>query len=323
MKPATSTHRDTAAQTPAAAPGSPETPASPAAGAVETACATSIAETAFGCRRDFLNNRFVYVVISPRARGLAAGINFNPDKRCNFNCVYCEVDRTIPPRETRLDVEVAAAELLRTLALVHSGELKNRPEYQALPADLLSLRHVSLSGDGEPTLCPNFAEALQAFVHVRALGRFPFFKLVLITNATGLHLPNVQQSMKFLTKQDEIWAKLEVGTEAHFETLNKPDPGITLEKVMENILLVGRQRRIVIQSLFPVLAGREPQPLEIEDYVARLNELKAAGAQIGLVQIYSATRPVVSQHCTHLPLKALSRIAQIVRIETGLPVEVF
>ena len=65
----------------------------------------AIPETAFGCPRDFLNNRFVYAVISARAHGLSLGVNMSPDKLCNFNCLYCEVDRRTPPREAKLDVD--------------------------------------------------------------------------------------------------------------------------------------------------------------------------------------------------------------------------
>ena len=56
-------------------------------------------ETAFGSPRDFLDNRFVYAVVSPRARGLSVGINLCPDKNCNFQCVYCEVHRNGEVRE--------------------------------------------------------------------------------------------------------------------------------------------------------------------------------------------------------------------------------
>ncbi|HWY78701.1 MAG TPA: radical SAM protein [Verrucomicrobiae bacterium] len=280
-------------------------------------------ETAFGCPRQFLDNRFVYVVVSPRAHGLSIGVNMNPDKRCNFGCIYCEADRSIPSGETRLDVEIATAELTRTLALVLSGQLQQHPYYAAFPPELLQLRHVLLSGDGEPTLCPDFGEALEGIIHVRAQGRFPFFKIVLATNATGLDLPQVRQSFKFLTRQDEIWAKLDAGTEAQFQTLNVPEAGITLEKILSNILLVGRQRPIIIQSLFPNIDGNEPTEGEIEAYTNRLRELKEGGAQVSLVQIYSATRPVAGRVCSHLPLKVLSRIAQIVRLETGLRVEVY
>ena len=59
------------------------------------------AGTAFGSPRDFLGNRFVYAVVSPRARGLSIGVNLNPDRECNFDCAYCEVDRHQRPRESR------------------------------------------------------------------------------------------------------------------------------------------------------------------------------------------------------------------------------
>src|SRR4051812_22201543 len=121
-------------------------------------------QTAFGCPRDFLNNRFVYTVVSPRARGLSIGINMNPDKRCNFDCIYCEVDRAIEPPESELDINVMAAELQQTLSLVQSGRLRERPYYQIMGSELLKLRHVALSGDGEPTLSPNFGEAVQTVV---------------------------------------------------------------------------------------------------------------------------------------------------------------
>ena len=57
--------------------------------------------------------------------------------------------------------------------------------------------------------------------------------------------------------------------------------------------------------------------------VLRLKELKAAGAQIKLVQVYSAHRPPRQGNCEHLPLKTLSLIARRVREVAGLKAEVF
>lgn len=278
-------------------------------------------ETAFGSPRDFLDNRFVYVVVSSRARGLSVGVNMNPDKKCNFNCCYCEVHRNEPLREQSLDVDVMAAELKNTLTLVSEGRLRERPWYQTLPDELLQLRHVALSGDGEPTLAPNFAEAVQAVVHVRALGGFPFFKIVLSTNATGLDSPEVQRGLKFLSASDEIWAKLDGGSQAY---LNKVDgTNFPVEKIFSNILHLAKQRPVIIQSLFPALNHEEPPLEEIEQYAQRLLELKTRGANIPLVQIYSATRPFPNSNCSHLPLKTLSRIAHTVRQVAGLKAEVF
>ncbi|MGD0744410.1 MAG: radical SAM protein [Verrucomicrobiota bacterium] len=281
----------------------------------------AVRETAFDRPRDFLNNRFVYVVISPRAHGLSLGVNMNPDERCDYDCVYCEVDRRTAPRETVLDVDVMGDELRRTLAFVHQGRLRERPAYQTLPDELLQLRHVALSGDGEPTLSPNFTEAVQAVVRVRALGGNPFFKIVLITNATGLDRPQVQEGLKHLTKSDEIWTKLDGGTQAFLNRVNRGS--VSLEKVSKNILSLARQRPVIIQSLFPAINGEEPPLEEIEQYARRLKELKADGAQISLVQIYSAARPMSHAECGHLPLKTLSQIAHTVRQVAGLKAEVF
>ena len=279
------------------------------------------ADTASGCARDFLGNRFVYVVISARAGGLSIGLNMNPDKCCNFDCVYCEVNRLAPPTGHELDVAVMAAELEKTLVLIHSGGIRQLPGYGGLSADLLRLRHVAFSCDGEPTLCPHFAEAVQEVVHVRARRVLPFFKLVLITNGTGLDSTTVQDGLRYFTREDEIWIKLDAGTQDCMDRVNRSD--VPLDKVMENTWLIGRKRPIIIQSLFPLLHGWEPLPEEVDEYIQRLHELKDGGAMISLVQIYSATRPTAHPDCGHIPLQSLARICRRIKTETGLTAEVF
>ena len=78
-------------------------------------------ETAFGRPRNSLNNRFVYAVISQRARGLSIGVNLNPDKGCNFDCVYCEVDRDNADGKKKVDVKGMSAELESLLSVVAKG----------------------------------------------------------------------------------------------------------------------------------------------------------------------------------------------------------
>lgn len=292
----------------------------------ETSTSESIGDLAkgaavFGYPRDPLRNRFVYVTISSRARGLSIGVNLNPDQRCNFDCAYCEVDRRVPPTDQSLDLDVLADELKATLASMTGGHLFKQPPYSRVPASLLRLRHVAISGDGEPTLCPRFREAVETIVHVRATSGGPFFKIVLITNASNLDAAQVQEGVRLFTRDDEIWVKLDVGTQDHMDLVNKSE--VPMEKILANILLVARQRPVVVQSLFPALNGCAPSEGDIEQYIQRLKELTLAGAQISLVQIYSATRPTVNSECGHLPLRTLSRIMQTVRSQTGLKVEIF
>jgi wyosine [tRNA(Phe)-imidazoG37] synthetase (radical SAM superfamily) len=275
----------------------------------------------FGSARDFLENRFVYLLISERAGGLSVGVNMNPDKRCDFDCLYCEVDRRHRSLQPVLEVEVMAAELQQTLLNIHDGTLASHPRYALLAPELRVLRHVTLSGDGEPTLCPQFKEAVEVVAHVRATGRVPFFKLVLLTNASGVHRDEVQAGLRMLTREDEVWVKLDGGTEDYLRRVNRTR--LPLQQVMNNILMLATQRSVVIQSLFPAIDGAEPSAEEIRQYALRLKELKEAGAQISLVQVYSATRPIVHPECSHLPLKTLSRIAHTVRTLTRLDTEVF
>jgi wyosine [tRNA(Phe)-imidazoG37] synthetase (radical SAM superfamily) len=274
----------------------------------------------FGYARDFLGQRFVYLAISPRARGLSVGINLNPDKRCTFNCIYCEVDRSLPGLELNIDCDVAQRELEQTLALVNGGKILERAPYNSLPRDLLTLRHVALIGDGEPTVCPNFLEVVETVVHVRARGLHPFFKIVLITNASHLDTPQVQAGLSLFTIKDEIWAKLDAGTQADLDRIN--ESSVPLPKILDNIQLTARKRPVIIQSLFSLVDGQVPTADQISEYVDRLNELKQGGANIPLVQIYSATRPVHSQRIQHLPLRTMRQIADTVRNVAGLRAEV-
>jgi len=240
-------------------------------------------EAAFGYPRDFLANQFVYLVVSPRARGLSVGVNLNPVVNCTFNCMYCEVDRTKPSRAMNLDVERMVQELRTTLLLAHEGGLRAIAGYAQFPEDLLAVRHVTLSGDGEPTIAGNFVEATEAIIHLRALGQVPPFKIVLVTNSTALDQPQVQRGLKYLTKDDEVWAKLDAGTQRYLSRVNGTN--IPIEKILANILGLARRRPVVIQSLFPSIHRKGPSSYEIEQYARRLNELSQQGANISMVQI--------------------------------------
>lgn len=273
-----------------------------------------------GRARHFLGNSFVYLLLSHRAQGLSIGVSVNPDRYCNFHCAYCDVDRSRQTECQPLELPQLTAELRRTLALVQEGRVREVPAYRSLPDQLLALRHVAISGDGEPTLCPHFPEALESIVHLRALGQVPYFKLVVLTNGSGLHVPEVHESLRHLPLTDEVWVKLDAGTQAYMNKVNRTD--VPLARVLENILGLARHRHIIIYSTFCSLNGETPSLEEIEHYADRLTELSKAGAQISLVQICSANHDGDVQ-VRHLPLKRLSAIARTVQRLTGLRAEVF
>src|SRR5207253_10281927 len=101
--------------------------------------------------RTWQANRYVYPVISRRSQGLSIGVNLNPDKVCNFDCIYCCVDRSEPPVVREVDLAVLRDELDHALTLADSGEIFQVPPLDQTPPPLRRLNDVAFSGDGEPT----------------------------------------------------------------------------------------------------------------------------------------------------------------------------
>src|SRR5512146_2914054 len=111
--------------------------------------------------RRWADNLYVYAVVSRRSRGVSVGINLNPGKECNFDCLYCQVDRTIAPRVRRVDLERLSAELDAVLNAAADGSLYEAAPFNALAAANRSVRDLAFSGDGEPTTYPRFGEAVE------------------------------------------------------------------------------------------------------------------------------------------------------------------
>src|SRR5438067_741145 len=166
-------------------------------------------------RRNFAENLYVYAVVSRRSKGVSIGVNLNPDKVCNFDCVYCQVDRKTPPLVTTVDVPRLLEELEGLLDQVLSGELFELERFRDTPPALRRLNDIAFSGDGEPTTCPQFLDIVRAVAEIRQRRRLDI-KLVLITNATRFHHERVRAALEVLDGNGgEIWAKLEAGTESY------------------------------------------------------------------------------------------------------------
>ncbi|HOP78551.1 MAG TPA: radical SAM protein, partial [Thermogutta sp.] len=199
--------------------------------------------------RNFGEFRFVYPVVSRRARGVSVGVNLNPDKVCNFDCVYCQVDRRSPGNKAFVEMEQLRAELLAAIQLVQTGALFEHPTFAATPLPLRRLNDIAFSGDGEPTTFANFDAVIQLAADVRRAESLDDVKLVLITNASMFHREVVQRGLAILDENNgEIWAKLDAGTPEFFAKVARTR--IPFERILENITQAAQIRPIVIQSLF-------------------------------------------------------------------------
>jgi wyosine [tRNA(Phe)-imidazoG37] synthetase (radical SAM superfamily) len=267
-------------------------------------------------RRELDANRYVYAVVSRRARGLSIGVNLNPDKVCNFDCPYCQVDRTTPGGPARIDLDALADELAALLERVRNGDLWTRPPFDTAAPALRRVADVAFAGDGEPTTPREFPAAARAARELRDR-EAPGVPLRLLTNATLFHKERVRAA---LANFDELWCKLDAGTEAWFHRVD--GTRMPFRRVLDNLLLMARERPIVVQSLFPAFDGAGPDGAEIAAWVERLCELVGAGGRITLVQVYTVARPPADPKVNALGRASLEAIAERARA-AGLAAEVF
>lgn len=272
--------------------------------------------------RRFEQNRFVYPVLSRRSGGISIGVNLNPDKVCNFDCIYCQVDRTRQSETRFVATGELLAELDATLELAASGELFQTEKFRRTPPELRQLNDIAFSGDGEPTTYKNFDELMDACAAVKRRHGLDSVKLVLITNASMFHRPHVQRGLAILDENNgEIWAKLEAGTDAYFKLVDRTP--IPLRQIVENITTAARVRPLVIQSLFMRIHGDPPSPEEYEAYCDRLNEITAAGGKIKLVQVYTVARKPAEDYVQPLSDTEVDALVDRIVRRTGLAAQAF
>jgi wyosine [tRNA(Phe)-imidazoG37] synthetase (radical SAM superfamily) len=272
--------------------------------------------------RRWADHLYVYAVVSRRSHGVSVGINLNPSKACNFDCVYCQVDRGVPPRTRKVDLDRLAAELDAILQAAADGSLYLAPPFDALPADRRQVRDIAFSGDGEPTTYPGFKEAVEIAAEARRRFGLESAKIVLITDAAYLARPAVREALAVMDASNgEIWAKLDAGTEEYFRLIDRPN--VSLPQATGNILDAARVRPVVIQTLFMRLNGEPTPDAEVAAYCDRLNAILAGGGRIKGIQIYTIARKPAEPTVTPLSDAELDRIADIVRARVEAPVETF
>jgi wyosine [tRNA(Phe)-imidazoG37] synthetase (radical SAM superfamily) len=272
--------------------------------------------------RSFEANRFVYPVLSRRSGGISIGVNLNPDKICNFDCIYCQVDRTTQSETTFVETDGLLRELDEMLAFVESGEIYKTAKFRDMPTHLRRLNDIAFSGDGEPTTYRNFDEIIAAAADLKRRRGLDEVKLVLITNASMFHRPHVKRGLEILDANNgEIWAKLEAGTEEYFQLVDRTP--IPFRQILDNIAHAARIRPIVIQALFMRVHGEPPPPDELVAFCDRLHEIVAAGGQIKLVQIYTIARRTTEAYVAPLANEQVDAIVEMARERAGLPVTGF
>lgn len=142
-------------------------------------------------------------------RSLGIDLLSTPEKTCSFDCVYCQLGRTIHSMD-ELKEFVPISKLVSELETV-----------RGVPADF-----ATFSGVGEPTLASNLGQAIEV---VKSVLRLP---VAVLTNSSLMPREDVR---KGLAKADLVVAKLDAPNDKLFHRINRPSIGYSLEEILEGI----------------------------------------------------------------------------------------
>jgi histidinol dehydrogenase len=277
----------------------------------------------------------VYPVYSRRSGGLSVGINLFPGRKvCSFDCPYCEVF----PFETALSFSLPLMEEALRLALA-------RAEEQGI-----AVRDLCFSGNGEPSLSPHFAGAVETAARIRD-ELVPAALLVTITNGTGLLDEGVFGFLRRAAAGPmglHLWLKLDAGTPEWYAAMDRS--AVDFNALTAKIRAFTAEAPVTIQTMLCALGGKAPPPEEARAWETLIAELASAGGSgqaapppgakregsppalrrgLRAVQIYGKARPAPEDPLaealpeSYLETRAASLRAVLEERGTPVPVEVF
>ncbi len=156
----------------------------------------------------------VFGPVPSRRLGQSLGIDTIPLKTCNWNCVYCQLGRTVPLTNER-KAYYPNAEILAEVKAALAGHQPGQIDW------------VTFVGSGEPTLHSGIGELIRG---VKALTDLP---VAVITNGSLLYLPEVRRA---LAPADAVLPSLDAGTAVLYRQINRPHPEVTFNRLVDGMI---------------------------------------------------------------------------------------
>jgi wyosine [tRNA(Phe)-imidazoG37] synthetase (radical SAM superfamily) len=244
----------------------------------------------------------IYGPIESRRLGKSLGINLSPTSRkvCSFNCVYCHYGWT-----DSLTVDCSMVQN----DLPEPNEVRDALE--EVLKEGIDLDYITFSGNGEPTLHPQFGKIVDLVVEIRNR-HSPGKKIAILSNSSMLHKKEV---LSALGKIDLRIMKLDCGNPQTFLRFNRPHASIDYGEIVANLK---EMNGIVIQAM---LGNRElgnAKDEQVMDWTNRIAEIKPDS-----VQLYSLENPPAEDSLVCVSMEKLEQIAKSTEAKTGVKVEIY
>lgn len=249
----------------------------------------------------------IFGPIHSRRLGTSLGVNLMPadGKVCSFDCLYCEAGFNaqgpgkagLPSRrEVRCQLEAKLEEMKRAGA---------------------GLDVITFSGNGEPTLHPDFAGVVDDTIELRDR-YFPQARVSVLTNSTMIDREDVAAA---LMKVDNNILKLDSAVDGTVAVLDRPNrPGFSVAGVIECLKRFSGTGIIQTMMLRGEVDGREIDNTTDVEINALVDAYRVIGPRE--VMLYSIDRPTPAKGLVKIGADELLRIGERIERESGVKVVV-
>jgi wyosine [tRNA(Phe)-imidazoG37] synthetase (radical SAM superfamily) len=246
--------------------------------------------------RDSAGLLYVYPVISRRAGGVSIGINLNPNNACNWRCIYCQVPDLKRGSAPRIDLNRLEIELRSFLRELTKGDYLQ----QHVAPEMRKIHDIALSGNGEPTSAKEFDQVIEVIGRVKQDFALPAdLKIVLITNGSLIHRPNVQAGLKRMGELNgEVWFKFDRASAKERQRIN--NTSISLKKIRDHLAIAASLCPTWLQTCIFQLDNEPPPQAEVTAYLSFLQHLIDAQVRIQGVLLYGIARPSLQPEADRL-----------------------
>ena len=249
----------------------------------------------------------VFGPIHSRRLGVSLGINLMPDdgKVCSFDCLYCEAGFNSQGKGT---TGLPARDEVR---------FQLEAKLRRMHADGDPLDVITFSGNGEPTLHPDFPHIIEDTLLLRDKF-YPEAKVSVLTNSTMIFKPEVAEALK---KADNNILKLDSAIESTMRLIDRPNsPGFTVDKVVDALKQFEGSGIIQTMMLRGSHDGKRVDNTTEEEISALIEAYRKIKPRE--IMIYSLDRSTPEEKLVKVGKDELMDIGRRIEAETGLPVQV-
>ena len=204
-----------------------------------------------------MNYKYLKGPVLSRRLGKSLGINIITDKSCSFDCVYCEVGKT-------LNLTLKRREYTPTDRIINElyDFLNKKP----------NLDYITFSSTGEPTLHSEIDKIIE-FIKTN----FSNYKIALLTNSSLLWKNSVR---KDILDVDLIVPSLDAVSEEIFNKINQPDPKLKINKIIKGLIKLKKQYNGKIWLEIFIIPGLNDSSKELNKFTDFVKKLKPDKIQI-------------------------------------------